>query len=171
MLLEAQPSNFDTVIEALGSLLYCLDDFLDSCLFLLVTKVDRPVSFLDDELVVRLRHKREQLPEHVLRPFDAVKRLLWEHLQGTMGNLTGIVIWVSLARIGLSLVLGQNNLYVALRSKSPAVNQRHPCSHALAVNVKPCLHIVESVRDYVLVLVERLIIDVGSAIVDLVEAR
>ena len=90
----------------------------------------------------------EVFPEEISCPLNAVKGLLWKHLQSAKrdpASKRGVLL--------LPIILrnpGDNDLDVALGTQGSAVNQSGLAINAPLVDIAPCLHIVEGVEDNIL---------------------
>jgi hypothetical protein len=128
------------------------------------------VLLIDHKLVEALRLQIEKLSEHIFGPFHTVKSLFREHLESAVRNFSCIIIRVSLCSIGLSFMVREDYLNMALWSEGATIYQRCSGCHTFAVDVEPSLNIIQSIRNYGLINEEILIIDVRSAIMDFVQA-
>lgn len=142
--LELQPSVFDTVCEGLWSphqelqaLFECYDVLLACwiCCFSFVKDFESTLGCLG-----------EQSTEQVSCPFNAVKGLLREHLESTMGNLV-VVLWILLRAVALSQ-MRQDDLDMPFGSKRTTFEQRCLGCNASSIHVPSRSHVVQGIRDY-----------------------
>jgi len=97
-----------------------------------------------------------------------MQRLFWEHFKGAMGDLVvclGVLLW----RVRLCFVR-LHNLNVTFGPESATVNHGYSGLNTFLIDVKSCLHIVKSISDDCLILEKCFRVDIGSALMDLVES-
>lgn len=165
-LFELDSSEFNAVHESLGTLLEQLCAFLEGSDVLLRNSSHVLAIFKD--LQSALGVLREELLELITSPFNAMKGLLWEHLQRAVRNLVVILRIVHRA-IALCLVR-KDYLHVAFRSQSSTLKKRCLCSNASQIDILPRLDVVKSIRDKRKLFEELVREDVTGALMNLIKS-